>query len=67
MFTYVSPEARISADHPLRPIRGTAETVLRGLSAAFDELYAQAGRLSIPPERLRPATSAMVRPRPVSS
>jgi hypothetical protein len=29
MFSYVSPERRIPADHPLRPIREMTGTVLR--------------------------------------
>jgi len=32
MFSYVSPERRIPADHPLRPIRAMTDEVLRQLS-----------------------------------
>jgi len=52
MFSYVSPEARIPARHPLRAIRGMVDTALCDLSPAFAELYARTGRPSIPPERL---------------
>jgi transposase len=52
MFSYVSPEARIPATHPLRPMRAMVDQVLRELSPAFSRLYATTGRPSIPPERL---------------
>ena len=50
MFSYVTPEARVRPDHPLRPIRQLV--ALAGLSARFDRLYATTGRPSIPPEKL---------------
>jgi len=52
MFSYISPEQRVPADHPLRPIRNMVDDVLRGLSPQFDTLYARTGRPSIPPEKL---------------
>ena len=53
LFSYVDLEARVRADHPLRPIRAIVNTALDRLSAEFDTLYATgAGRPSIPPERL---------------
>jgi len=52
MFSYVSLEERVPADHPLRPIREMTDEVLSRLSGRFDELYARVGRPSIPPERL---------------
>lgn len=52
MFSYVTPEARVRADHPLRPIRRLVDTVLQRLSPQFDRLYAPTGRPSIPPEQL---------------
>src|SRR5881628_3541912 len=52
MFSYVSPERRIPADHPLRPIREMTDTVLRQLSPRFARLYAKTGRASIAPEKL---------------
>lgn len=51
-FSYVGPEQRVPADHPLRPIRTMANEVLSRLSGRFDELYSRVGRPSIPPERL---------------
>ena len=53
MFSYVTPEARVRADHPLRPIRRMTDTALRTLSPRFDRLYSTIGRSSIPPEQLR--------------
>jgi len=52
MFSYISAEARVPADHPLRPIRALVDEVLREMSPAFDGLYARVGRPSVPPERL---------------
>jgi transposase len=53
LFSYVDLEARVRADHPLRPIRSIVNSALSRLSAEFDTLYAAgAGRPSIPPERL---------------
>ena len=52
MFSYVSQEERIPADHPLRKIRALVEPMLAALSPAFSELYARTGRPSIPPEQL---------------
>jgi transposase len=52
VFSYVSPEARIPKDHPLRRIRELADDALRRLSPEFDKLYSRVGRPSIPPERL---------------
>ncbi len=52
MWSYVSPEARVPADHPLRPIREMVNAVLKTLSPEFDKIYATFGRPSIPPERL---------------
>jgi transposase len=52
MFSYVTPEARVRADHPLRPIRRMTDAALQRLSARFDRIYATTGRPSIPPEKL---------------
>ena len=52
MFSYLSPEQRVPADHPLRPIRQMVDTVLKRLSPRFEGLYAEGGRPSIPPEKL---------------
>ena len=50
MFSYVSLDQRVPADHPLREIRRLTDEVLRSLSAEFDTLYAASGRPSIAPE-----------------
>jgi len=52
MFSYVSPEKRVPADHPLRPIRQMVDGVLKSLSPRFAKLYSHTGRPSIPPEKL---------------
>jgi transposase len=52
LFSYVSPEHRVPADHPLRPIRLMTDAALAQLSARFDGMYAALGRPSIPPEQL---------------
>ncbi|MCH8841686.1 MAG: transposase, partial [SAR324 cluster bacterium] len=52
LFSYVSLEERIPADHPLRAMRKMVDEALRDLSPLFCKLYAPTGRESIPPERL---------------
>ena len=52
MFSYVSPEERVPADHPLRAIRQMTDAVFARLSPRFDRLYSDIGRPSIPPEKL---------------
>ena len=51
-FTVTNLNERVPADHPLRAIKRRVDTVLRNLSPLFDELYADEGRPSIPPEQL---------------
>ena len=50
MFSYVSLEQRVPADHPLRAVRRLTDAVLGTLSPEFDALYAASGRPSIAPE-----------------
>jgi transposase len=52
MFSYLSPEQRVRADHPLRAIRAMADLALWSMSARFDEMYSKTGRPSIAPEKL---------------
>jgi len=52
LFSTASPASRVPADHPLRPIRAMADAALDALDADFNELYAETGRDSIPPEKL---------------
>jgi len=51
-FSYVSCEARVPADHPLRPIRMIVDEALEVLSPELEMLYAKTGRPSIAPEKL---------------
>src|SRR6202047_5429 len=52
MFSYVSAERRVPADHPLRALRVMADAALAQLGPAFDAIYARSGRPSIAPEKL---------------
>src|SRR5262249_19254903 len=52
MFSYVSLEARVPPDHPLRAIRGITDRALARLSPQLGRLYINFGRPSIPPEQL---------------
>ncbi len=52
VFSYISAERRVPADHPLRKVRTLADEAFQALSPEFDEMYSQTGRPSIPPERL---------------
>ena len=52
MFSYLSAEQRVPADHPLRKIREITDQILKGLSGVFARMYARVGRRSIPPEQL---------------
>ena len=44
MFSYLSPEARVRKDHPLRAIRTMADQALEIMSRRFDRMYAKTGR-----------------------
>jgi transposase len=52
MFSYLSPEQRVRADHPLRAIRRMTDQVFATLSPRFTKMYSDIGRPSIPPEQL---------------
>ena len=39
MFSYISPEKRVPADHPLRPIRKMVDEILKEMSPQFAKLY----------------------------
>src|SRR2546428_7959065 len=52
LFSYVSPEQRVPADHPLRAIRQLTDRVLATLSPKFTRMYSTIGRPSIAPEKL---------------
>jgi transposase len=52
MFSYIVPERRIPANHPLRAVRDLVRDVLNRLSRGLGRLYSTEGRPSIPPEQL---------------
>jgi transposase len=52
LFSYLSPEQRVPARHPLRTIRELVREVLSELDRDFRTLYSTTGRPSIPPEQL---------------
>jgi transposase len=52
IFSYLSPEERVPADHPLRAIRQMTDAVFERLSPRFTRLYSDIGRPSIAPEKL---------------
>src|SRR5271165_1834763 len=52
LFSYVSCEARVPPDHPLRLIRAVVDEALDVLSPEFERLYARIGRPGIAPEKL---------------
>ncbi len=52
MFSYVDLEARIPAKHPIREIRRIVDEAFGELEPAFEKMYSDRGRPSIPPEQL---------------
>jgi transposase len=52
LFSYLSPDVLVPAEHPLRAIRPLVNTALERLSPQFSRLYAPGGRASIAPEKL---------------
>lgn len=60
MFSYVSVEERVPADHPIRKLRVLVDIVLKDLDAVLAARYAAGGRTSIPPERLLRASLLQV-------
>jgi transposase len=52
LFSMLSPEKRVPADHPLRPVKRMVEAALKGMAREMEEMYSPMGRASIPPERL---------------
>lgn len=50
--TVINLNATVPEDHPLRPIKRHVDAVLKKLSPLFDDLYAEDGAPSIPPEQL---------------
>jgi transposase len=56
MLAFIDLESRVPTEHPLRVIKGLADQALQALSPALDQMYAEVGRPSIPPERLLKAS-----------
>jgi len=56
MLLALTPDQFVPADHPIRRIKPIVESVLSRLSPLFDEMYAERGRPSIPPEHLLKAS-----------
>ncbi len=52
MFSYLSPEERVPADHPLRAIRVIVDRSLAELDGHFNQICSDLGRPSIPQEHL---------------
>src|SRR5579862_882708 len=52
LFSYISPEARVPVNHPLRKVRELVRDVLGALNRSLSKLYASEGRPSIHPEQL---------------
>ena len=52
MFSYVDLESRIPKGHPIRKIRRIVDEALSQREPAFDEMYSDRGRPSIPSEQL---------------
>ena len=60
MYSYVTLEQRIAADHPARQIRAIVDRALQRMDSELSKLYATRGRPSIAPERLLRAQLLMV-------
>ena len=52
LFSYIAPDKRVPATHPLRKVRELVRDVLSDLNRSLGRLYASEGRPSIPPEQL---------------
>ena len=52
LFSYIAPDKRVPANHPLRKVRDLVRDVLSDLNRSLGKLYASEGRPSIPPEQL---------------
>ena len=59
MMMALTPDGFVPKDHLLRRIKPLADSALGRMSPLFDELYADNGRPSIPPEHLLKASLSM--------
>ncbi|MET4219597.1 hypothetical protein ACVWWG_001358 [Bradyrhizobium sp. LB7.2] len=48
LFSYIAPDKRVPANHPLRKVRELVRDVLSDLNRSLGKLYASEGRPSIP-------------------
>lgn len=60
MFSYVSVEDRVPAEHPIRVLHKLVDAILVQLDPLLASRYADGGRTSIPPERLLRASLLQV-------
>jgi len=60
MLMVMSPGSMVPPSHPLRGIKKLADAALKDLDPVFAGMYAEAGRYSIPPERLLKSLLVMV-------
>ena len=60
VFSYITLERRVPAEHPLRAIRPMIDRALERISGELGKLYATTGRPSIAPERLLRSLLLMV-------
>jgi transposase len=58
-FLTLTPDQLIPPDHPIRRVKPLVDTALAKLSSVFDDMYAESGRPSIPPEHLLKACLLM--------
>jgi len=63
IFSYISPEKRVPADHPLRPIRKMVDEILKEMSPQFVKLYSNVGRPSLSSPRIQSPPSPFNRTR----
>ena len=60
-FTYLSPEQRVPADHPLRAIRALTDEALRSMSAQLEKLLFDDGSAIDPSGAVAARIDAAVR------
>ena len=60
LFSYVSVEERVPANHPLRGVRALLDEALQSMHRDFERVYAESGRASIPPEPLLRALTLQI-------
>jgi transposase len=56
VFSALTPDQLVPADHPIRAIKPIAERALRAISPTLSKMYSKWGRPSIPPEYLLKAS-----------